>query len=142
MNVELVAQMFKNYQSNVRFHLEGTAGLASAMSDVSWLMFRASDRISEGSSVTWALCSLDLYYDSDSPGPGPALAPAPALGSLTQVNHRTARGNEDESHDSARLAVTVTATVTATSIPEDARGSSVHRATFAVLNAEEIKSIT
>lgn len=26
MNVELVAQMFKNYQSNVLFHLEGTAG--------------------------------------------------------------------------------------------------------------------
>lgn len=25
MNVELVAQMFKNYQSNVLFHLEGTA---------------------------------------------------------------------------------------------------------------------
>lgn len=24
MNVELVAQMFKNYQSNVLFHLEGT----------------------------------------------------------------------------------------------------------------------
>jgi hypothetical protein len=23
MNVELVAQMFNNYQSNVRFHLEG-----------------------------------------------------------------------------------------------------------------------
>jgi hypothetical protein len=25
MNVELVAQMFKNYQSNVLFHLEGNA---------------------------------------------------------------------------------------------------------------------
>ena len=25
MNVELVAQMFKNYQSNVLFHLEGTS---------------------------------------------------------------------------------------------------------------------
>jgi len=24
MNVELVAQMFKNYQSNVLFHLEGS----------------------------------------------------------------------------------------------------------------------
>lgn len=24
MNIELVAQMFKNYQSNVLFHLEGT----------------------------------------------------------------------------------------------------------------------
>ena len=27
MNVELVAQMFKNYQSNVLFHLEGTTCL-------------------------------------------------------------------------------------------------------------------
>ncbi|QIW95287.1 hypothetical protein AMS68_000805 [Peltaster fructicola] len=27
MNVELVAQMFKNYQSNVLFHLEATEGL-------------------------------------------------------------------------------------------------------------------
>jgi DASH complex subunit DAD4 len=27
MNVELVAQMFKNYQSNVLFHLEGTPSL-------------------------------------------------------------------------------------------------------------------
>lgn len=25
MNIELVAQMFKNYQSNVLFHLEGRA---------------------------------------------------------------------------------------------------------------------
>lgn len=25
MNVELVAQMFKNYQSNVLFHLEGSS---------------------------------------------------------------------------------------------------------------------
>lgn len=28
MNVELVAQMFKNYQSNVLFHLEGMLILA------------------------------------------------------------------------------------------------------------------
>jgi hypothetical protein len=27
MNVELVAQMFKNYQSNVLFHLEGMLAL-------------------------------------------------------------------------------------------------------------------
>jgi hypothetical protein len=27
MNVELVAQMFKNYQSNVLFHLEGKHGI-------------------------------------------------------------------------------------------------------------------
>ena len=30
MNVELVAQMFKNYQSNVLFHLEGGSWLGSA----------------------------------------------------------------------------------------------------------------
>ncbi|KAF7559070.1 hypothetical protein G7046_g5084 [Stylonectria norvegica] len=29
MNVELVAQMFKNYQSNVLFHLEATGNLKS-----------------------------------------------------------------------------------------------------------------
>lgn len=29
MNMELVAQMFKNYQSNVLFHLEGMCFLAS-----------------------------------------------------------------------------------------------------------------
>jgi DASH complex subunit DAD4 len=35
MNVELVAQMFKNYQSNVLFHLEGmscpTSGKATVL---------------------------------------------------------------------------------------------------------------
>lgn len=31
MNVELVAQMFKNYQSNVLFHLEGMIFLASIL---------------------------------------------------------------------------------------------------------------
>ncbi|OJJ06674.1 hypothetical protein ASPVEDRAFT_46025 [Aspergillus versicolor CBS 583.65] len=30
MNVELVAQMFKNYQSNVLFHLEATENLKEA----------------------------------------------------------------------------------------------------------------
>jgi hypothetical protein len=33
MNVELVAQMFKNYQSNVLFHLEGYT--------LGWYFFRA-----------------------------------------------------------------------------------------------------
>lgn len=32
MNVELVAQMFKNYQSNVLFHLEGEGVLPSLTS--------------------------------------------------------------------------------------------------------------
>ena len=31
MNVELVAQMFKNYQSNVLFHLEGQCGYGTHM---------------------------------------------------------------------------------------------------------------
>lgn len=30
MNVELVAQMFKNYQSNVLFHLEGMSACISS----------------------------------------------------------------------------------------------------------------
>jgi len=30
MNVELVAQMFNNYQSNVRFHLEGSRDLKAS----------------------------------------------------------------------------------------------------------------
>ncbi|OJD24558.1 hypothetical protein ACJ73_04076 [Blastomyces percursus] len=33
MNVELVAQMFKNYQSNVLFHLEATEELKDSMRD-------------------------------------------------------------------------------------------------------------
>ena len=38
MNVELVAQMFKNYQSNVLFHLEGKAAvfLLQPKSDINW----------------------------------------------------------------------------------------------------------
>ena len=31
MNIELVAQMFKNYQSNVLFHLEGKLPLLPCM---------------------------------------------------------------------------------------------------------------
>ena len=31
MNVELVAQMFKNYQSNVLFHLEGASAHSQSM---------------------------------------------------------------------------------------------------------------
>lgn len=33
MNVELVAQMFKNYQSNALFHLEGMQSVMSLLSD-------------------------------------------------------------------------------------------------------------
>ncbi|PYH97485.1 DASH complex subunit dad4 [Aspergillus ellipticus CBS 707.79] len=35
MNVELVAQMFKNYQSNVLFHLEATENLRDPSKDPS-----------------------------------------------------------------------------------------------------------
>ncbi|CAK46552.1 DASH complex subunit dad4 [Aspergillus tubingensis] len=35
MNVELVAQMFKNYQSNVLFHLEATENLKDPSSSSS-----------------------------------------------------------------------------------------------------------
>jgi hypothetical protein len=38
MNVELVAQMFKNYQSNVLFHLEGRYLEASVRSHAQALM--------------------------------------------------------------------------------------------------------
>jgi hypothetical protein len=50
MNVELVAQMFKNYQSNVLFHLEGNAiniilTFTEAYSDVS----KATDSLKDPS---------------------------------------------------------------------------------------------
>lgn len=31
MNIELVAQMFKNYQSNVLFHLEGASDISTEL---------------------------------------------------------------------------------------------------------------
>lgn len=37
MNVELVAQMFKNYQSNVLFHLEGWFGSSANMTSLTGL---------------------------------------------------------------------------------------------------------
>jgi hypothetical protein len=37
MNVELVAQMFKNYQSNVLFHLEGMFQVVPALRSYSTL---------------------------------------------------------------------------------------------------------
>jgi hypothetical protein len=39
MNVELVAQMFKNYQSNVLFHLEGTVVHATDLPNTSATSF-------------------------------------------------------------------------------------------------------
>ena len=42
MNVELVAQMFKNYQSNVLFHLEGSTLRSQAV------IRSADDRCSDG----------------------------------------------------------------------------------------------
>lgn len=43
MNVELVAQMFKNYQSNVLFHLEGNAPFPNHY--ISWLTLTATDNL-------------------------------------------------------------------------------------------------
>lgn len=52
MNVELVAQMFKNYQSNVLFHLEGMV----SMSSVSRIRANLnSDRKSEGAVIVSGL---------------------------------------------------------------------------------------
>lgn len=34
MNIELVAQMFKNYQSNVLFHLEGMTDASPVSGDM------------------------------------------------------------------------------------------------------------
>lgn len=45
MNVELVAQMFKNYQSNVLFHLEGRCLFATNAVDIG-----GSDTSSDGES--------------------------------------------------------------------------------------------
>ena len=46
MNVELVAQMFKNYQSNVLFHLEGMADALPSQpgANFSFLQFHANTR--------------------------------------------------------------------------------------------------
>ena len=51
MNVELVAQMFKNYQSNVLFHLEGE--LDSIQGQSKQLIQDFSYGQPEGSSVVW-----------------------------------------------------------------------------------------
>ena len=50
MNVELVAQMFKNYQSNVLFHLEGWFCLFSLVSDA--MLTVCSDGELEGAVLT------------------------------------------------------------------------------------------
>lgn len=42
MNIELVAQMFKNYQSNVLFHLEGTSQYILSISPVHALVNKTS----------------------------------------------------------------------------------------------------
>ncbi len=60
MDTELVAQMFKNYQSNVLFHLEGSVLHSSTIEDL--LLTRNSHEWIEGSclimisgSVPWEL---------------------------------------------------------------------------------------
>lgn len=60
MNVELVAQMFKNYQSNVLFHLEGMADPAPlyvvtrSLTLSSHREFEASGLIGDPAIVGWA----------------------------------------------------------------------------------------
>ncbi len=49
MNIELVAQMFKNYQSNVLFHLEGESGGYNQIRHLLILSKFASNRQFEGS---------------------------------------------------------------------------------------------
>lgn len=47
MNVELVAQMFKNYQSNVLFHLEGTVLILLDLTRLICLRIEATDGIND-----------------------------------------------------------------------------------------------
>lgn len=49
MNVELVAQMFKNYQSNVLFHLEGMMFFSIRLLLRSLLIYTATDNLKEPS---------------------------------------------------------------------------------------------
>jgi hypothetical protein len=51
MNVELVAQMFKNYQSNVLFHLEGIVFLSpySFSNEVFANLLKATDSLKDPS---------------------------------------------------------------------------------------------
>ena len=48
MNVELVAQMFKNYQSNVLFHLEGIV-VPATFSQQNTNLFEATDNLKDPS---------------------------------------------------------------------------------------------
>lgn len=47
MNVELVAQMFKNYQSNVLFHLEGMLNPAENTSDALLIVPVATENLQD-----------------------------------------------------------------------------------------------
>lgn len=49
MNVELVAQMFKNYQSNVLFHLEGRLLITHQIQLQSTNYISATDNLKEPS---------------------------------------------------------------------------------------------
>ena len=52
MNIELVAQMFKNYQSNVLFHLEGKDEMKLGEKTPANAMGRVSNRQFEGPSMS------------------------------------------------------------------------------------------
>lgn len=65
MDTELVAQMFKNYQSNVLFHLEGKHDTAGAAFTVTLTI--SSDKWSQRSRVSLSdckccVCRLDSPY--------------------------------------------------------------------------------
>ncbi|KAF2487545.1 hypothetical protein BDY17DRAFT_289170 [Neohortaea acidophila] len=49
MNIELVAQMFKNYQSNVLFHLEGRSSPGGRMWNLGLTSALATDSLKEPS---------------------------------------------------------------------------------------------
>jgi hypothetical protein len=49
MNVELVAQMFKNYQSNVLFHLEGSWLIVFFLQALHANLLEATDSLKEPS---------------------------------------------------------------------------------------------
>lgn len=47
MNVELVAQMFKNYQSNVLFHLEGKLSSMTNLAEQKLTESKATDSLKD-----------------------------------------------------------------------------------------------
>lgn len=63
MNVELVAQMFKNYQSNVLFHLEGERLLFERVDFMQELTITASYRQPERSIMSLSFFEATHFID-------------------------------------------------------------------------------